>query len=485
LIAGVVTATLITIGTVLRSQLDGALVSVASEALRNEAQTVVEREVGPLPAQSPKPEDKPSQQAKAEAKTAPRVPTEAPARAFSLERTAMALRQSLADRDTGVVVYGPDGAVIERSDPVGGPRAWPLASPDGLARALAGQETQLVQAQGPRRVLTLLLPLRTPDGVRVGVLQIARSMDLIDRLQTRVIGLLTLAGLLAILVCGLLAAWAAQLALRPLGRIVEATRVTGAGDLTARLHSEREDEIGELATSFDRMLDRLDASFSAQRQFVADAAHELRTPLTALGGTVEVLRLGADQGDDATVRRLLAATGHEVDRLVHLVNDLLALSHVDEARPLPTATVDLRNVLADVTERLESLVRDRRLVRHLDAAATIVGDRDQLDRVFLNLLDNALKYTPSAGTIEVRLTIDAGQAVVTVADTGEGIASDDLPHIFDRFYRGDPSRSRRAGGAGLGLAIARGIVQQHGGSIEATSTRGQGSTFTVQLPLSE
>jgi heavy metal sensor kinase len=381
------------------------------------------------------------------------------------------------------VVYGPDGVVLERSVFLGNPREWPVVPADRRARALQGQEITLVQEQGDRRFLTLLLPLRTSGGARAGVLQLTRSADFIDRVESRVIGLLAVAGLVAVLACGLLAAWAARLALRPLDRIVEATRVTGAGDLTARLDSEREDEIGELASSFDRMLDRLEASFAAQQQLVADAAHELRTPLTALGGTVEMLQLGADQGDDAAVRRLLAATGKEVDRLVQLVDDLLTLSRLDEARPVPRERLDLQHILTDAIERVEGLARDRHLEARLAAGVAVTGNRDQLERLFLNLLDNALKYTSAGGRVEVRLAVEGGRVVVAVADTGTGIAPEDLPHIFDRFYRGDPSRSRRAGGAGLGLAIASGIVRRHGGTIEAQSVLGQGTTITVRLPL--
>jgi two-component system OmpR family sensor kinase len=482
LIGVVVALALVVVGVGVRSQLDGALVGIAVQALRGEAQTAIERELGPLQAPASRPVGKPSAPARAAGKPAPSSTVDDDPPALIVRRVAAALRRELEDRETVVVVYGPDGAVVERGGGVGNPRSAPAVPAERRARALQGQEVMLVQEQGGHRSLTLLLPLRTSDGAQVGVLEISRSAELIDRVEARVIGLLTVAGGVAAFVCSLLAAWAARLALRPLGLIVEATRVTGAGDLAARLDIEREDEIGELATSFDRMLDRLEASFAAQQQLVADAAHELRTPLTGLGGTIEMLQLGADRGDDATVRRLLAATSKEVDRLVQLVNDLLTLSRLDEARPIPMERLDLRPILDDTIDRLEGTARDRRLVVHLDAA-TVSGNRDQLERLFLNVLDNALKYTPAGGEVAVRLTAAAGRAVVAVADTGEGIPPEDLPHVFDRFYRGDPSRSRRVGGAGLGLAIANGIVRRHGGTIEAHSVLGQGTTVTVSLPL--
>jgi signal transduction histidine kinase len=241
--------------------------------------------------------------------------------------------------------------------------------------------------------------------------------------------------------------------------------------------------VGELAAAFDQMVERLEAAFAAQRQLVSDAAHELRTPLNGLAGTLEIVQVGLARGDLDGARRLLGSVEGELDRLGRLVNDLLTLSSLDERSPAPMAPVELVPVLRDVVRRARIVAPDHEIVARLDQPATVLGNRDQLERVFTNLLDNAVKYTPSPGHVEVALRLVDGQAVVTVADSGRGIPPDELPHIFDRFYRADRARARQHGGAGLGLAIVQAIVSAHGGQIAAESTPGAGTTIRVCLPL--
>jgi signal transduction histidine kinase len=255
------------------------------------------------------------------------------------------------------------------------------------------------------------------------------------------------------------------------------------GDLGARVRLARQDEVGELASAFDQMVSRLEAAFAAQRRLVSDAAHELRTPLNGLAGTLEIVQVGLRRGDLEHAERLLASVEAELDRLGRFVNDLLTLSSLDEdAGNVRLDRVPLEPVLRDVVRRARILAPDHEIVARFDPTAAVIGDRDQLERVFTNLLDNAVKYTPSSGHIEVELQRAGDSVVGTVRDTGRGIEPDDLPHIFDRFYRVDRARSRQAGGAGLGLAIVQAIVHAHSGQIEAESSPGKGTTVHVRLP---
>jgi two-component system OmpR family sensor kinase len=239
------------------------------------------------------------------------------------------------------------------------------------------------------------------------------------------------------------------------------------------------------------MVGRLEATLETQRRFLADASHELRSPLTALGGGVDVLLLGADHNDPAARDRLLRLMDGEVGRMGRLVDDLLALTRFDtQARDaLRCVPVDLVALIDEVAETARLLAPDLTVTVALDragpAAVVVPGDPDRLRQALLNLCANARTHTPPGGTITLGLRRLGTKAVVTVADTGAGIAPADLPRVWDRFYRADPARARQAeqGGLGLGLPIVRAIVEAHGGSATIASTRRAGTTVTLTLPI--
>jgi len=230
------------------------------------------------------------------------------------------------------------------------------------------------------------------------------------------------------------------------------------------------------------MLARLDAAFRRERQFTADASHELRTPLAAMQAILSVTR--AQPRSPADYELALADLADEADRLRSLVESLLQLARGEDAVVATRAAVDLSTLLHDITDSLRPLAEAKGLALICDVppGLSLVGDGDALIRLFVNLLDNAVKYT-ERGRIVVSGRAEAARLRVTVADTGIGIPAEHLPHIFDRFYRVD--RARTEGGAGLGLAIALEIARAHGGTITVDSTPGAGTTFTVDLPLHE
>ncbi|CAA9567799.1 MAG: hypothetical protein AVDCRST_MAG88-2053, partial [uncultured Thermomicrobiales bacterium] len=238
----------------------------------------------------------------------------------------------------------------------------------------------------------------------------------------------------------------------------------------------------------DHMVDRLEETLKAQRQFVADASHELRTPLTALGGLIEMLLLGADRGDRATSQRALRSAHREVERLSRLVGDLLTLSRLDARPTVERRPLDLAALVAEVGEQTRFLAGEREVLWQVAGPLPVDGDADRLKQVLLNLTGNAVAFSAKTGQIVLRGERVGSRARVEVADDGAGIDPADLPGIFERFYRGDKSRARRSdggAGSGLGLAIARAIVETHGGTIAARSVLGQGTTFTIELPLAD
>jgi signal transduction histidine kinase len=232
------------------------------------------------------------------------------------------------------------------------------------------------------------------------------------------------------------------------------------------------------------MLARLDATFQAQKQFVADSSHELRSPLTVIKGNLELWRKARSEED----RQIAAAAiEQETARMTRLVENLLFLAQMEatpvrSAQPVLREPVELDSLLLTVYQQARAIGRGHQITLAHEDVVTVQGDRDQLQQLLLNLVDNAIKYTPTGGTISLGLYGAGDWARLEVSDTGIGIPTDDLPHIFDRFYRSDKARSRTMGGAGLGLAIVREVAEAHGGRVEVFSTPGEGTLFRVWLP---
>jgi two-component system, OmpR family, sensor kinase len=239
------------------------------------------------------------------------------------------------------------------------------------------------------------------------------------------------------------------------------------------------DEIAEVATAINAMLDRLESAFQAQRRFVHDASHELRTPLTIARGHLEVA-LPRD-GAPPELRQAVEVAIGELDRMGLLVDSLLRLARADERSAADRGPVDIAALAESAADRCRVLgERDWEL--DLEPGATVHGDEAALEQVLLNLLSNAVRHTREGDSVSVAVSADHGHVTIAVADSGEGIDPDLLPSLFDRFTRADSARSRDTGGAGLGLAICHAIVDAHGGTISVTSTPGHGATFVVTLP---
>lgn len=321
------------------------------------------------------------------------------------------------------------------------------------------------------------------NGVLQGYLETGQSLADLDHSLERLRTLLTF-GSLAGLMASLLGGWAiAGGALRPVATMAESARAiaTSRGFSRRLPRIDRRDELGQLAETFNEMLESLDEAYRTQQRFIADASHELRAPLTSILGNLELLDRVPDMSE-AEKREALGFVREEARRMTLLVSDLLVLARADSGQALKREPVELDRVLLDLLGESQARVRNRKLVLVDLEEVRIQGDPDRLKQLLLILLDNAIKYTPAGGEIRLGLHSEGQSAVVTIADTGMGMEPEDLPHIFERFYRADRARSRDQGGTGLGLSIAKWIVERHGGSISAQSTPGVGSTFTLRLP---
>jgi two-component system, OmpR family, heavy metal sensor histidine kinase CusS len=280
--------------------------------------------------------------------------------------------------------------------------------------------------------------------------------------------------------------WLSRRALSPVDALVRTARTITGTTLSSRLDKlNTGDELQRLSDTLNEMLDRLEAAFRRVTQFTADASHELRTPISLVRTEAE-LALRRSRGE-SEYKEALQHILLEAERTTSLIEELLALARADAGREtLNLHPVDLRQALRGVVESWRQIagIRNLQFTESLGAQEPLVAaDEAALRRVINILLDNAFKYTPSPGTVQLTLEEQSGKAVITVQDTGVGIAPEEQGKIFERFYRVDKARSRDMGGAGLGLSIAQWIVQQHGGSIQVESTLGQGSIFRVVLPL--
>jgi two-component system, OmpR family, sensor kinase len=356
-------------------------------------------------------------------------------------------------------------------------------------------------------------------------LEVITNFDSVNAVIARLMLYIALGMLALVLIAALLGVPLMRRMLLPLTRMTATAQAIAAGNLNQRVdlpHSG--DEIGELSASFDEMIDRIDAAFASQRdaltaeqeseahmrQFVADASHELRTPLTSLRGFTDVLLRGA-KDDPETADHVLRAMQRECERMSRLVHDLLTLARLDAGRQLTFKQFDLINLIGESVDQARILAGERIVTMRTDRGGPLVmlGDQDKIKQVLLILLDNALKYGRQGpdGWVQVQVSRAPDMAQLLVVDNGKGIRAEDLPHIFERFYRADKTRSRsgytqehlaagrqpsssggilkamNAGGSGLGLPIALAIIQAHHGAIWAQSQVGQGTQFTIQLPL--
>ena len=274
-------------------------------------------------------------------------------------------------------------------------------------------------------------------------------------------------------------------ALKPVDNLSQKAAAITQHSLSERLPVVRTgDELERLSVSLNLMISRLEDAINSSKQFVADASHELRTPLAVLRGELE--NLAQDAQLKPQTRETLGSSLEEVDRLAEIVEGLLALSRLDtgEARA-EWVRFDLAALVATTADQMSLLAEDKHITVVCDSSERVMieGDQARLKQVVVNLLDNAIKYTPNGGRIKLKITQEEGNAVLDVADDGIGIPPEALPHVFKRFFRVDGSRSRDQGGAGLGLSIVKSICDKHGAQVEVSSTPGQGSRFRIRQPL--
>jgi len=293
--------------------------------------------------------------------------------------------------------------------------------------------------------------------------------------------------LLAIPVCLVVAGgggiFLARQILKPVETITKAAREIEESDLNRRIDVKTKDELGRLAETLNQMIDRLEKAFKRQREFTSDASHELRAPLAIIQAE-STLALQKDR-DAIAYKQSLETVSQEVDHMAKIIDQLLMLARSDAGKDQPIfEEIDLAEVLQGLTSDINVLCQDKELSLEINAGTkvSVQGDKVNLRRLFLNVLDNAIRYTPHGGIISISLAQQGQTALVTIQDTGVGISRDHIPHIFDRFYRVDKSRSRAEGGSGLGLAICKQIAEAHGGGISVVSQAGKGSTFSIRLP---
>ena len=459
-----VATTLALLGWALYAQLDGFLIQNTAERLDRTTRPILLRRLPPQP---------------------------------TLDQVASGLVHQVYEEsrsDGAVAVLDSEGVILSSAQPPGEGEKIPIPSlPAGWKDKVPADAAAqwVISKPGSERQLVVVTPMTVQafGGYPNTLLYLEQVISLgpadavLNQLRFYI-----LLGIIVGTVVGMIAGLAlTRVVLRPLDRMVRTAEAISRGDLDRRLHlPSGRNEVARLGSAFDHMVDRLAATLQAQRRFIADASHELRTPLTSLEGLSEMILIGADRGDASATQRMARSIHSELHRMARLVSDLLVLSRLDSAVPISIAGVDAGKLLDDVAEQVSPIAEARQVhlkVTH-DDAIPLKADPDRLKQVILNLVDNALRYTPPDGRVTLSALYDPASAVarIEVQDSGPGIPPEDIPHIFDRFYRGDPSRARASGNTGLGLAIARAIVQAHGGTIEVRSTPGAGACFMVVLP---
>lgn len=381
-----------------------------------------------------------------------------------------------------------DGTVTSRTPDLG-EATLPLS--DAGLRAVQSGKTWTESAQvDDEQLLIYSQPVLVQERL-VRIVQVAVPLTEREQSLAALRLIFLIADGLVILAAFAIGWWLAGVTLRPIHQITHTAQAIGAERSFSRrvAHTGPNDEIGQLATTFNTMLTELESAYrqleqslQLQRRFVADASHELRTPLTTVRGNIELLRneLNIDAGERAEI---LADTKDEVERLIRLVHQLLTLARVDAGRPLRRDEISIKPLIEEACRQAKLIAPQKSIGCDGLVDATVLGDHDALKQVLLILLDNAMVHTPAHATATVTNQIIDQRVAIQIRDTGAGIPPDQLAHIFERFYRGDASRT--GAGTGLGLAIAKELIQAQGGAIAVESQVGQGSVFTITLPTSD
>jgi len=383
------------------------------------------------------------------------------------------------DEDMHTQVWGLDGKLQESFGDLAGSE---IAFDPGNKRTKQPVYREMVIKDVPLRVLSIPL---SHGGSRIAVMQVAVDLTTVEAARTYLLYVLFALWVYGIIIAGFVS-WFTLLgqALEPLKSIVEtAEHINRADDLSRRipLQGLEEDEIGSLVATFNQTLERLEVLFTSQQRFLADVSHELRTPLTVIKGNVDLMRR-MKQFDAES----LTSIDQEAGRLTRLVGGLLMLAQAESGKlPLSLKPVELDILITEVFQEMRIIAGNKVRV-HLNEIDQMMvnGDRDRLKQVLINLVANAIQYTPQSGDVFLSLAKVGDHARIICRDTGPGIPAEDLPHIFERFYRAEKSRTRgTTTGFGLGLSITHWIVEHHGGRIEVDSKEGQGTTFAIWLPL--
>lgn len=399
------------------------------------------------------------------------------------------IRQGELREELGEVValyFYVDGQLVKVSP---GGLSIPV-SEEFISQAIAGTRLlATVQMPEGERLRLLAVPLSLalpgpPHTSEAATLVIARSTKQLDQALNRLARTLVIAVLLALAVAAGGGIFLARRALQPVDRIAQTAREIGESDLSRRIDVDSQDELGRLAATLNGMIARLEQAFQRQQQFTSDASHELRTPLAVIEAEA-TLALRRDRPAD-DYRQSLEIISEESRHMAAIIDQLLTLARADAGKEQWHFTnVDLGKLIDNLSTDVRVLCQEKGLAIQVGQMQelTVRGDEAGLRKLFMNLFDNAIRYTSAPGTVSVSMDCQGPMAVVTVADTGSGIPSEEIPFIFDRFYRVGKSRSQPEGGSGLGLAICRHIAEAHGAEIEVDSLVGAGSTFSVRLPL--
>jgi signal transduction histidine kinase len=406
-------------------------------------------------------------------------------RDFRLDRLGYDPRR-IAEPDTYIQTVDPTGAIIARTTNLGDFQL-PVDEDDLQTAANNMPWSEIIDTDNGRLfVYNQPLVLR---GQLAGVVQLARSLAEQDESLATLRNTLLIGSVFVVALAFIIGWVLSGAALRPIQRITDTAHVIGAQrDFDRRVdYRGPPDEVGQLATTFNGMLNELqgahqqtEQTLQRQRRFVADASHELRTPLTTIRGNLGLLQRQPPITEEDE-RAVLGDMVDETNRLIRLVNDLLVLARSDAGRALRHEPVSIAPLVDEVCRQARLLGEQRAIVCEDVPAVSVMGDQDAIKQVLLILLDNALKFTPENGTITIGATKTDRMAGIYIHDTGPGIAPETLPHIFERFYQSDESRT--GSGAGLGLAIAQELIEAQQGEITVESQIGKGSTFTVTLLL--